>query len=573
MKRKFFFDHIYKAGGSSVELVFTHWLGKNNVTQGLVEPATSALLRYSDKSLVTGHFYFSPDQWFDPTRYALTMLRHPVDRIVSHYYFVRTDRGLRGGDIAVALAKELSFEDYVFSDVPEVRNQLENFQTRHYFPLAWDGSTDPSEIDQLEMAKQALLRYDLVGVFHEFEDFLNVLVCDIGLPPPEVIPRVNVTSKRPKVADLDPKLLMRLEKLNVLDIKLYEFAVDLFQRKRREVLRQCAVKLSSERAAWPANEKVLAGGSLSTDSPSPSVAKREPAEYGNRQIELLWATLKGRISLGADVFSGEVVCLTVAFRAHQPAEKVIIGFRITDSTGSTIFGINSKGLGQFISIRDCGDYFVDFLFRCDLGPGQYVVSAVLHPADDLTCRMYHWRDEITYFNVIGNDGYHWEGVTKLYPTLSCGSLLESSLPGLELCDAGEGWPRIQRIAVHTPALSVFSAFIRVLSEVSHLKQNEIVAIEVEVRNTSEQTWGSTGLRPVCISYHWFDEVGQMEVFDGERTPLPRDIYPNEIFRLWMTVKTVSKTGKFRLVITLVQEYVAWFDEQGCPPLEMVINIE
>ncbi|WP_040590498.1 Wzt carbohydrate-binding domain-containing protein [Methylobacter marinus] len=559
MKKKFFFDHIYKAGGSSIERAFLEWLGEAQMSPGLVEPATDALMRYADKILVTGHFSFSPNQWFDPERYALTMLRHPVDRIVSHYYFAKRDVGLRGGDVSVELAKSLSFEEYVHNDVPEIRNHLENFQVRHYFPLVWDGSKDLSQDEQFELAKQALHRYDLVGVFEEFEDFLIVLAIEAGWLPLEQIPRVNVTSKRPRLVDVDSNILRHLEELNQLDIALYEHALGLFQSKRSEVLMRCGVTLSDRTF----NEIAHTRNELPHYSPSPCVTKPKPADYGNRQVELLQANLRGEISLGAEVLSGEMVCLRVDFRVHQPAENVALGIVISDHDGRKIFGTNSKALGKIIQISEIGDYYGEFRFRCDVGYGRYRVAAALHPADDLTGKMYHWRDEITYFSVEGNMGYFWEGVANLYPTLQCGSLVALSRQSLSLLDASENWPRTQSLAIHTQPLTDFSATIHLLGKIEQMEPNEILALEVEVCNNSTQTWGATGLRAVRVSYHWLDNFGQILVFDGERTQLSHSVQSNERMRLWATVKAPSIPGNYVLALTLVQENVAWFDQMGC----------
>jgi hypothetical protein len=560
MNRKFFFDHIAKAGGSSIHNAFLQWLDPADVTPVLMEIATSALERFADKRLVTGHFHLLPGQWPNHERYALTMLRHPVDRIISFYHFAKSDVGARGGDICAELTRQLSFKEYVYSEAPEVRLILDNYQVTHFFPLLWDGSTVLSPNEQLELAKQALRQYDLVGVFEEFEDFLTILAIDAGWRPLERMPRVNVTSKRPRLADVDRSVVERLEELNQLDIALYEYARRLFQSKRRQVLRRCATALAAGQTRY---EAVPARSEPLPDLSAPSIASPPPVEYRPRPVELLQANLSGTTSLGpCEIPSGDTVCLRVDFRAHQPVEKSVLIIAITDKEGHKVFGTHSRALGKLIQIGEPGDYYVELRFRCDLATGRYRVAAAIRPDDDLFGMQSHWRDAIAHFTVVGNLGYFWEGVVKLYPSLQCGASVASAQQNVSLLDVDDDWPRLQRIALHTQPLTDFNATIRLLGQIEHVQPNEVVGVEAEICNSGAQSWGSTGLRPVCVSYHWLDRAGEMAVFDGERTRLPRDIQPNESVRLWATVKTPSTPNDYTLVLTLVQEFVGWFDQAG-----------
>ena len=63
-----------------------------------------------------------------------------------------------------------------------------------------------------------------------------------------------------------------------------------------------------------------------------------------------------------------------------------------------------------------------------------------------------------------------------------------------------------------------------------------------------------------LSYHWLDRERQMVVFDGFRTPLPRDLGPGESVTLRATIQAPEKAGNYRLHVTMVQEAVAWFSD-------------
>ncbi len=562
MKGKFLFDHIYKAAGSSLDQVLVDRFGQQNVTFGLIEPLNRALARNADKIVVTGHFSFVPGQRLDPTRYSLTVLRHPVDRLLSHYYFSRNQVPKRGGNPTVELAKRLTLDEYIACDVPEVAALLRNDQTMHFLPMKWDGSSSLSGEEKLTAAKAALGEYDLVGAFEEFDEFVHVLCCDVGWPPISEVPRVNVTQGRAAVEAIDTKSRARLEELNVLDIALYEHALRSFRAKRQQTLRQCASRLASSAGVSASDAHVRAPASEVAAAPTAPAASSMPADYGNRKVELLSAAVVGNVSRGNKVFCGEVVRVNLVIRAHGPARDVVVGIQIVDDAGRIVFGTNCRAQGRSLEIREPGDYVFTFRFRCDLGYGDYAIGGAIHHVASDETEVYHWRDQIVWLGVVGNIGDHWEGTAKLYPELSCTPANGSPNGSVELVAAGAGWDGSQHLAQHAPVLSDFRGAIEPLGELTVLQANEVRAVEMRVVNTGAETWPSSGLQRVCVSYRWFASDGTVLVYDGERTPLSRDAVPGEELRLWVIVKAPASCGTLTLVLTLVQEYYAWFDEAG-----------
>lgn len=79
--------------------------------------------------------------------------------------------------------------------------------------------------------------------------------------------------------------------------------------------------------------------------------------------------------------------------------------------------------------------------------------------------------------------------------------------------------------------------------------------------------------PVHLSYHWQAPDDSWLEFDGERTPLPRDLAPGETVHHYLTLKAPPQPGSARLHLTLVQEGVGWFDQHGCPALIIPVSVE
>ena len=100
--------------------------------------------------------------------------------------------------------------------------------------------------------------------------------------------------------------------------------------------------------------------------------------------------------------------------------------------------------------------------------------------------------------------------------------------------------------------------------------------DISVRNISERTWPNKpnheGLNAVNLSYHWIDRKGRTVVFDGLRTPLPRELSPGEMLRLHAAIQAPNHQGRYTLEVTMVQEGVAWFPEMDGAKLVVPVNV-
>jgi len=586
-RKKALFDHIPKTGGMTIHKILEDFVG-NDLSPILNSSFKEGFQLLNQYKIVSGHFYFYPDDLkknFLDDLFLFTLLRDPLDRIISHFFYSKEDTA-NTGNFVIEAAKTYSLYEYVFSENINIRNNISNVQVNHFYPSIWNGSNDLSENEKLDLAKKSFDYYDLVGVYHQFDDFLTVLCYECGWPPVREIPRINVTSKRPKISEIDPKIIQRLEELNQLDLALYEYATQLFNQKKRQTLHECIEQRYQELNACstylaPSKPQtppsVAEGGIASPPSASPQKGEERsssapaPIDFGNRQLEIINVNVKGAVSLTNTLFSGEEIAIRVVFRAHIDVENLTVGIHIHDRFGRLAFGTNSECLGYTLHVHANGIYFVDYRFRNDLGIGVYTVGAALHIGSSHLSSCFHWRDEVTRFEVVGNIGYHFEGAAKIYPQLRCG-ILSSNPADIQILPAAQDWPRLQQIAIHTPKLTEFRAQICLLQTLEQLRPNEVIAIEAEITNTSGQTWGSIGQSPVHLSYHWQNLSGEWLEFDGLRTPLPYDIAPGETFRHYLTIKSPSQSGDALLQPTLVQEGVAWFDKQGYPPLEIRVRI-
>lgn len=88
-------------------------------------------------------------------------------------------------------------------------------------------------------------------------------------------------------------------------------------------------------------------------------------------------------------------------------------------------------------------------------------------------------------------------------------------------------------------------------------------ITVKVENNSSFRVGSYGTCPFNISYHWIDKVtGDVLVFEGVRSKVQPVLPAGGKAEKYVSVVSPDKAGEYVLRLTLVQEGVAWFDENG-----------
>jgi hypothetical protein len=98
-----------------------------------------------------------------------------------------------------------------------------------------------------------------------------------------------------------------------------------------------------------------------------------------------------------------------------------------------------------------------------------------------------------------------------------------------------------------------------------LRPGESARIKIRVTNTCDSVWpaegGDEGEYRVTASSRWLGG-GQALIGEAARASLPRDVRPDETEEVWVPVAAPSRPGQYTLVLTLVQERVAWFCDVG-----------
>ncbi|NJP04817.1 MAG: sulfotransferase family 2 domain-containing protein [Chloroflexaceae bacterium] len=157
----------------------------------------------------------------------LTSLRHPVDRIISYYYYIRS----RPESEAY---QEMTAQNASLEDVTEALD-FQNSQTRKLLGIEKIAGKDrPVTLDDIDQVKQNLADYFLfAGVSKRFDESLVLMKQTLGWPN-IFYTRRNVTRKRPTVTQIAEETRQKIAAANAIDMQLYDYVSDHFDALVRQ---------------------------------------------------------------------------------------------------------------------------------------------------------------------------------------------------------------------------------------------------------------------------------------------------------------------------------------------------
>ena len=225
------FLHISKAGGTTLhKLIERHYRSKeifstrahhkDSVMESIDELKQLSEIQRADIKVLKGHMPFGLHEYLPQPSTYITMLREPVARVVSHYYYARRQPAHYLHD----KAKRMSLEDYICSGISA---ELENGQVRLLSGIKEVDGINGSESctpEILEIAKKNLREhFTVVGITERFNEFLILLKRIFGFRNIFYVSQ-NVTRAKKHIPD-DTKFIAACNKL---DMELYRYASGMF---------------------------------------------------------------------------------------------------------------------------------------------------------------------------------------------------------------------------------------------------------------------------------------------------------------------------------------------------------
>lgn len=208
------FIHIPKTGGTTINAAMngTYWQTK---------PGFNYRHILSDKSSNSGDIFLNKNRDKYKNERIFMMLRHPVDRLVSEYYFITN----RNEFTDLIKSKPKSFEEYIKS--PQTQNYVINFLkgNRMYSTVR----PSPADLESVINAIDNLPIY--VGIFERFSESLSYFNQHLGIKWKKEIPIKRMTIRRPKIEDLSQELIELIKEKNALDLILYDYCFNQFKNE------------------------------------------------------------------------------------------------------------------------------------------------------------------------------------------------------------------------------------------------------------------------------------------------------------------------------------------------------
>lgn len=191
-----------------------------------VENLLDEVISNGSIEVVGGHFGYNAHPCLSDPAMHFTMLRDPVDRVISEYYYMK-HKGMYYQKLI--LEEELSLYDYLWH---EKTFYLNNLQTRL---IAGESYTSGDQVGEPTFLKALdnLKKFGAFGLTEEMNNSLALFYLTLKWKRLPYALRSNVNERRTKRDKVDEKTIKSIEERERYDIKLYNEATKIFEKRLR----------------------------------------------------------------------------------------------------------------------------------------------------------------------------------------------------------------------------------------------------------------------------------------------------------------------------------------------------
>ncbi|MBE9102935.1 sulfotransferase family 2 domain-containing protein [Vacuolonema iberomarrocanum] len=255
-----FYIHVPKTGGSTMtreilireyaqDKIFGHFfMGLNYMgNKGINHWKNLSPEERQQFHLVTGHYPFGLHEVLDKPAAYITMLRNPVDRVISLYNHMRRKERHKHHEKIQRMTLQDFLEDETFLEA-------DNYQVRQLAGIGWyDGYVGYGACAQehLTRAQENIKHHFLLaGITEKFDQSILLFRYLLGWSTP-FYKRINVHSgnnsynnSEGKHIEIDSTIIKLVEERNQLDIELYRYVDRLLDEKVSKLGKTFEVELS-----------------------------------------------------------------------------------------------------------------------------------------------------------------------------------------------------------------------------------------------------------------------------------------------------------------------------------------
>lgn len=168
--------------------------------------------------LILGHGAHHIEQLLPETFFKAVMFRDPIDRIVSHYHYVkrRPEHHLH----KAVQTQEMSLEDYATSGIS---NELGNFYTCHILDCEPKTVIDKPEASAKDALDRVVESYDLIQTLDHMDSFMESLASQCNLRKSRIPEKpANVTKDRTPLDAIKQQTKDLIASENQADVIFYK---------------------------------------------------------------------------------------------------------------------------------------------------------------------------------------------------------------------------------------------------------------------------------------------------------------------------------------------------------------
>jgi len=229
LNKKLIFLHIPKTAGSTFHMILNKRYSKSDIYNIFGarysddEVKKFIALENSEKAdirLLKGHMPFGLHNYMPSKCSYITILRDPVERVISQYYYIKKNKHNPFHDQVEN--KSMSLQDFVTSGLSNGMNNTQcRFISGDFDKYPYGQCTDDLYIEVVNNINNFFV---WIGITDRFDESVLVLSHLLGWSSPPYYIRENVSKIRKSVNKLDKDTIDIIKEYNIFDIKLYEFA-------------------------------------------------------------------------------------------------------------------------------------------------------------------------------------------------------------------------------------------------------------------------------------------------------------------------------------------------------------
>ncbi len=227
------FTHIPRTGGTTLRAI----IAKHKESHIYIDSFSNFSFMNDEElnshTFIATHCGYGIFNRINKPHKKLVILRDPIERIVSHYYYLK---GLED-DVSYAsyYAKTQSLKQFVETENPATQIGIDNAQTWHlikdknsYVRNSYKGMSDDK---LLEMAIDHLSQYDFVGFTDSLPSILSKIESEYGWAAiSQDLPFLR-KSEKPNTLDISENILSSVRDRVGLDLLLYSRAKQMVLNK------------------------------------------------------------------------------------------------------------------------------------------------------------------------------------------------------------------------------------------------------------------------------------------------------------------------------------------------------